>query len=623
MKGVLLAAIAVLFLLPLAARDWTQYYFRFEISDKAELQSLTNVVSIDAVRGNWVYAYANDDEWDEFGKLGYRAELLPDPASLYPAVMSANQSQLRLWDSYPTYDAYVAMMNGFAAAHPNLCQIISAGHTVNGRQILFAKISDNVSASEQEPEVMYTGTIHGDELTGFVLMLRLIDTLLSNYGTDTRITNLVDNLEIWISPNTNPDGTYYGGNSTVSGARRYNANGYDLNRNFPDPNGSQYSGQPLQTETSVVMNFANARHIAFGANFHGGSEVVNYPWDYTYTNHPDDSWYYSSSLVYAASAQAHGPSGYFTDVSDNGVTNGADWYVITGGRQDWMNYTAHGREVTIEISLTKAPAAATLPNYWNYNYDAFLSYLEQALLGIRGTVADAWGNPLGAAITVTGYDNSYSVVETDPAHGDFYRYLSPGTYTLSVATAGYEPQTVQVTVTAGQYTPVSIVFGQVPNAQTIALYAGWNLISLNVVPASYSVEDVFAGTSGLLQVKNASRSFAPGMPEQFNTLTSMSVGEGYWVNLASTATLNVTGEQVDASTHPISLKAGWNLVSYLPEGALSVTTALAGISAWLEEVRYLSDSYTPAKARSTLTQMEPGKGYWIKVSQACTLTYPD
>jgi murein tripeptide amidase MpaA len=45
----------------------------------------------------------------------------------------------------------------------------------------------------------------------------------------------VNSAELWINPNANPDGTYYGGNSTVASARRYNNNGYDLNRNFPIP----------------------------------------------------------------------------------------------------------------------------------------------------------------------------------------------------------------------------------------------------------------------------------------------------------------------------------------------------------------------------------------------------
>jgi len=66
-------------------------------------------------------------------------------------------------------------------------------------------------------------------------MLRLIDSLLTSYGSNPRITYVIDNAEIWINPNANPDGTYHGGNGTVYGATRYNVNGYDLNRNFPDP----------------------------------------------------------------------------------------------------------------------------------------------------------------------------------------------------------------------------------------------------------------------------------------------------------------------------------------------------------------------------------------------------
>jgi len=230
-KQTLILIILVLLSLPLVAGEWTQYYFRFELLDKAPLKELTRIISIDNVRGNWVYAYANDDEWAAFSALGYRTQLLPAPASEFPAVMAASQSQLREWDAYPTYDAYVAMMNGFASSYPNLCQIVNVGTTVSGRSILMARISDNVSVEEAEPEVLMTSSIHGDELTGYMLMLRLIDTLLSQYGTDPRISNIVNSMELWIGPNTNPDGTYYGGNSTVASARRYNQNGIDLNRN--------------------------------------------------------------------------------------------------------------------------------------------------------------------------------------------------------------------------------------------------------------------------------------------------------------------------------------------------------------------------------------------------------
>jgi hypothetical protein len=367
-----------------------------------------------------------------------------------------------------------------------------------------------------------------------------------------------------------------------------------------------------------MMNFANAHNFVFGLNYHGGAEVVNYPWDYTYTLHPDDAWFISSSLVYANNVQADGPAGYFTGISSNGITNGAAWYVIAGGRQDWMNYTRNGREVTIECSLTKMPAASTMPSYWTYNYEALLGYLEEPLKGIHGTVQDVYGNPLSAVVTVVGHDTSYSIVETDVTHGDFYRYLAPGNYTLSVAVSGYANKTVPVTVVAGASTPLTIVFGEIPNVQQIALCSGWNLISLNAVPASYAVTSVFSGISGLQQIKNDEITYAPAMSAYFNTMEYMAVGEGYWVNMSAPATLSVTGTQVVASATPIALQAGWNLVSYLPAAAKPVLTALASVSAYLQEVRSATASYP-----GSLSQMEPGKGYWVKVSQACTLTYPN
>ncbi|MDP2172643.1 MAG: M14 family zinc carboxypeptidase, partial [Candidatus Cloacimonadaceae bacterium] len=543
------------------------------------------------------------------------------PGDLIDPIMSSSQSQLRVWDSYPTYEAYVSMMYAFATSYPNLCQIIDAGTTVNGRKILYARISDNVHLHEAEPEVAYVSTLHGDETTGYVLMLRLIDTLLSGYGSNPRLTNLVNNLDIWINPNANPDGTYYGGNSSVSGARRANANGYDLNRNFPAPNGSQYASQPRQVETTLAMNLANSRRFVLSANFHGGAEVVNYPWDHIYTLHPDNNWYVSTSLIYANSAQANSPAGYFTGISSNGITNGAAWYVITGGRQDWMGYTAKGREVTLEISNTKNPAASTLPAYWDYNYDAMLSYLEQALYGIHGTVSDPYGNPLNATITVTGHDNSYSIVSTDPAHGDFYRYLSHGTYSLLIEASGFPSATINnVTLTANQKTILNTVLGELPHAQQITLVSGWNLVSLNVVPASWGVQDVFGGLSALRQVKTNAKSYSPQMNGWFNSLTNVESGKGYWIKLDAPATLNIQGNHVNPAVTPIALNSGWNLVSYLPENSLSVSGALASILGNLQEVRYLQQSWTPTGG--TLSQMEPGKAYWVKVSLSCTLIYP-
>ncbi len=126
------------------------------------------------------------------------------------------------------------------------------------------KISDNPEADETEPETFYTSTMHGDETGGFILMLRLADLLLKNYNGDSRIKELVDNLEIWINPLANPDGTYTNGN-VISNPTRFNSNGIDLNRNFPDPLAPEIVSEK---ETLDMIKFMRSRRFVISANFH-------------------------------------------------------------------------------------------------------------------------------------------------------------------------------------------------------------------------------------------------------------------------------------------------------------------------------------------------------------------
>lgn len=417
-------------------------YFKFEIGSRDELTDLTRIISIDNVRDKTVYAYANDKELEKFRQLGIEFTILPHPGTLIQPRMSTDKAGVENWDSYPTYDAYVAMMNQFAVDYPTLCRIVDAGSTVQGRSILFARISDNADLEEDEPEVMLTSTIHGDETTGYVLMLRLIDSLLTSYGIDSLITRLVDSCEIWINPLANPDGTYNGGNNTVSGAIRYNNNSVDLNRNFPDPeDGDHPDGNSWQPETVIMMDLAEANNFVISANLHGGSEVVNYPWDTWSRRHADDQWFIEISRNYADSAQFYSVGGYLNDMN-NGITNGYDWYEIAGGRQDYMNYWHSCREVTLEISTVKLVDPSFLPAYWDYNKVSFLNYLENGLYGIRGIVTDSvTGLPLEATVTVIGHDFDNSEIQTDPKVGDYHRMLEAGIYDLEFSAPDYIPKT--------------------------------------------------------------------------------------------------------------------------------------------------------------------------------------
>jgi hypothetical protein len=464
-KVILLIILGLLLLASNIFAENGQFYFKFNVKSHDEVNKLTQVISIDNVQGLTVYAYANNQEFARFRALGYTYQILPDPGSLIIPRMSDQPSLLLDWDVYPTYPAYVALMDSFAMEYPDLCTIVNIGTTVQGRELLFAKISANVNQEENEPEVQYSSSMHGDETTGYVLMLRLIDYLLSNYGTDPEVTNILDHEEVWINPLANPDGTYHGGDNSVNSAIRYNANYVDLNRNFPDPAAGQHpDGNSWQPETIAMMTFFGQHSFTISANYHGGAEVFNYPWDTWQRRHPDDTWWINTGRAFADTVHSHSPSGYMDDLN-NGITDGYDWYRVTGGRQDYMNYFKHGREATIEISSTKMPPSGQLPTYWGYLKNSFLQYFENALYGIRGMVTDAGsGLPLAAKIEVLNHDADSSDVRTDPQVGDYHRMIAPGTYSVRYSSPGYVTQTIEgIVANTRQTTTVDVQLVPISN----------------------------------------------------------------------------------------------------------------------------------------------------------------
>ncbi|MFV2073295.1 MAG: M14 family zinc carboxypeptidase [Thermoanaerobaculales bacterium] len=444
---------------------------RIEINDRAELQELTHLVSIENVRGSEVWAIATPRQLDSLRAAGFewQVEL---PAKLVPITMCPEGWESfagRDWSCYPSYTQYTLIMQSFAADHPNICRLVDLGtgnNTVRPHHLWALVISDNVDLDEDEPEVLLTSSMHGNETTGFVLLLRLIDELLTGYGSDPEIDALVDETEIWINPLANPDGAYFGSDEDIAGATRYftttsgGSTFVDPNRNFPDPaDGALSDDQAWWPETEAMMALAEARTFVLSANFHGGFEVVNYPWDTWERRHPDDAWFRDLARAYADLAQSDSPGGYMTD-RENGVTNGWDWYQTAGGRQDFMTFFHGGREVTIELSATKLLPAEELEDHWQWNRRALLDFMAHAHEGIRGLVTNRDGWPLAAAIEVVGHDTAAdaSVVRTDPAVGDYHRLLLPGTYDLRFTAPGCHPfEIFGIAVPDGAATTVDVV----------------------------------------------------------------------------------------------------------------------------------------------------------------------
>ena len=475
-------------------RSRGEYYFTVSVKSPTEIRTINRICSVDKTDGSTVICYANQMEYDEMLKAGYEPTLQLPPSMKGTPTMWDGQGKYG-WNKYLTYTQYVTMMQGYASMPltGRKCDLLTLGTLSSGHQLLGVHIyNDNPNDSPNgKPKFLYTSTIHGDEITGMILMLRLINELCTS--KDTRIVNLVNNLDIFIFPNANPDGTYRYDDNTVGGATRYNGNSVDLNRHFPDfddgphPDGASY----YQNEAQWMMDLAQQHLFTMSANFHGGAEVMNYPWDTSEDLHPDDAWWNYVCTEYVSKAREF-YSSYMTDTYSSGVTSGAAWYTISGGRQDYMNYYAQCREVTIECSSVKTPDASQLPNFWNYNHNSMLAYMEQCLNGVHGFVYDAMTNePIeGVTVTVQDHDHHGSAVSTH-AVGDFHRPIKGGTYTFLFQKEGYCPQVVDVTVADGERVELNNIQLTPGNCMMPSFTASSTTISLG---KSISFTDTSFGT---------------------------------------------------------------------------------------------------------------------------------
>ncbi|MCK9255340.1 MAG: PKD domain-containing protein [Bacteroidales bacterium] len=451
-----------------------EFYFKFECSDIEVIQDLSQKLSIDHFKGSYIYAYATQTEFEYF--LNYNLNFEPvyeyyeTPKAL---TMASSVAQMSNWDRYPTHAVYLQMMQDFQTNYPDLCVLETIGNSNDGYSMKSLIISNNVNEIEDEPEFWWSSTMHGDELTGYVLLLRLADYLLSNYGTDPQVTELLNNTKIHICPLANPDGTFYNSSNgtSVSSSRRNNHSsfsGADLNRSFPRPDG-QATEAPIQTETQIMIDYANNHNIVMAANIHGGVECMNYPWDTwlsTVKPHADNDWYLYASHIYVDQVKSVSPSNYFDgpgtmyngSYNSTGITHGADWYYAYGTRQDYMNYYKNIREFTLEISDTKRLGVEYLNDYWNYNKDAFLLFTEQVLYGFRGIVSDACtGESLdGVKVEIIAHDADNSFVYSFAPNGNYHRPIYQGNYTVSFSKTDYQTKILEVNVQNNQSTRLDV-----------------------------------------------------------------------------------------------------------------------------------------------------------------------
>ncbi|XP_013414827.1 carboxypeptidase E [Lingula anatina] len=389
---------------------------------------------------------------------------------------------------------YKEMLDYMVKIHKKCPEItrpyVLEGKTVMNRSLAVLEMSDNPGKHEiGEPEFKYVGNMHGNEVVGRELLLALLDYMCDQYKAGNKtIVKLLESTRIHIMPSMNPDGWEIATESFKKTGKkdwlkgRSNANNVDLNRNFPDLDRIVYRNHeknnhikekthdqqknPIQPETYMAMEWIQEVPFVLSSNLHGGDLVANYPYDESqsgapqeYSKSPDDSTFRylaeSYSLWHATMAKPHESCDDMPDnekfLKQKGTTNGAAWYSVAGGMQDFNYLRTNCFEITLELGCDKYPPENALPQFWEDNKDALINFMWQTHIGIKGVIRDAQTKKGIASATVKVHNlTSDADINHDitSAHdGDYWRLLIPGSYMVTVTAPGYLPQTKCMEVT--------------------------------------------------------------------------------------------------------------------------------------------------------------------------------
>ncbi|GAB3852814.1 hypothetical protein GCM10029963_43030 [Micromonospora andamanensis] len=306
--------------------------------------------------------------------------------------------------NYHDYPEMIAAVNKVVADHPTLARKVSIGSSYEGRDLVAVKISDNVATDENEPEILFNAQQHAREHLTVEMALYLLNLFTDNYGSDSRITSLVNNREIWVVPSVNPDGSEYdiatGSYRSWRKNRQPNSGssyvGTDLNRNWSynfgccggssgSTSSDTYRGPSAFSapETQALRNFVNSRvvggvqQIKANIDFHTYSELVLWPYGYTYNNTAPGMSADQYNTFATIGQQMAATNGFTPQQS-------SDLYITDGSSIDWM-WATHGIwAYTFELYPGSAsgggfyPPDEVIPQQTTRNREAVLILSEYA-----------------------------------------------------------------------------------------------------------------------------------------------------------------------------------------------------------------------------------------------------
>lgn len=546
---ILLLVTAVLGLAASAAAQPIDKLATYKISNVSEVKTRNAIAGTGAdifeVGRDYVLVDATQSEARALKGLGLKLVSFQTPWDLQKIFPAADSS-------YHDYAEMVAELQQAAFDHPAIVSLSSVGLAYEGRTLWVIKVSDNVGTDEDEPEVLFTHHQHAREHLTVEMGLYTLKMLTDEYGVDPQITNLVDNREIWLVFDANPDGGEFdiatGSYASWRKNRQPNAGssaiGTDLNRNFSykwgccggsssDPTSTTYRGAAAFSapETQALRDFVNSRviggmqQITVNIDFHTYGEVILWPYSYTLTDVPADMTQDDHDVLAAMGQAMAATNGYTPE-------QWSDMYIGDGTINDWLygvhrifNYTFEMYPVSSSPGFY--PPDEDIPVQTARNRAAVLYLLDKAacpyaVIGKQAQYCDAVpGAPSGLTAT--------------PGNGQV-------SLSWTAASGATEYNVYRGTASGGPYT----------NIQSNLVATSFTNTGLTNGTTYYYV---VTGTNGVGEGANSNQASAtPVAPPTVVTFTSVAAHDG-WV-LESSETSNAGGSMDSTASTTSALRVG-------------------------------------------------------------------
>lgn len=256
--------------------------------------------------------------------------------------------------TYHTIEQVQSLLKQLAQNRPDIVQYFEYGKSKEGLPLMGIKISDNPNADESEPELMFTASTHGDEIITTEILLGLIDRLQMGYGRDSRITDMIDNHELFFIPVVNADG--------FKKQFRYD-DGRDPNRSYPSVENPENSPTP---SIAPLIDFFHSREIKGSIDYHSSGSLIMFPWAYTFDliDQPYfDEFKRITSSMAATNNYVYGPISQVI-------------YIAKGSSADYYFWQKKTLSLGIEVGTQDVPQIVDIPSYTHEQAEALWRFIE-------------------------------------------------------------------------------------------------------------------------------------------------------------------------------------------------------------------------------------------------------